>query len=78
VRNPISGNTELLWRAVPLVEDAHMQYYFNKQTLLMNFISPDMEGFLSPTDSRNRPDLRFYEEGHVEQAEAQKIIIEQR
>jgi len=70
VKDSVSGVEERLWTAMPLVEDSHMQYYFNKQAILMNFINEAMEKVLSPTDSRFRTDLRFYEEGHVEQAEA--------
>jgi hypothetical protein len=51
---------------MPLLENAYMQYYYNKQSLLMNYKHPGMAGYIAPTDSRFRGDLRLYEDGHIE------------
>jgi hypothetical protein len=42
----------------------------------MNYKNPEMVGYIAPTDSRFRGDLRLYEEGHIELADAEKIKIE--
>ena len=44
----------------------------------MNFKSPEMEGHIPRTDSRWRSDLRFYEEGNIDESEVEKVKIEQR
>ena len=44
----------------------------------MNFKSDQMKGYISPTDSRWRSDLRLYEEGDIEESENQKELIENR
>ena len=43
---------------------------------MMNYFCPEMNGYVSPTDSRFREDLRHYEEGKVEESEIAKLIIE--
>ena len=35
-----------------------------------------MKGHISPTDSRYRGDMRFYEEGKVDEADEEKIRVE--
>lgn len=37
-----------------------------------------MEEIVCPTDSRFRMDLRYYEEGKIEDSEAEKNLIEKR
>ena len=71
-----SGETEQLWKEIPLLDNAYMQYYYNRQSVLMNYKSPEMASHIAPTDSRFRGDLRLYEEGHIEQADAEKLKIE--
>ena len=61
-----------------MVENAHLQFYFGKLAVLMNFKSEAMEGYVAPTDSRWRQDLRLYEEGLVEDSDDAKVIIENR
>ena len=73
-----TNRTEVLWTLPPPMDNAYMQFYFGKLTILMNFKSEEMNGYICPTDSRYRGDLRLYEEGHVELADAQKTVIEQR
>lgn len=78
IRNVETGSVEKIWEEEPLVNNAHMQYYFNKRSMMINYKSKEMEGYVAPTDSRWRGDLRFFEEGHLEQADIEKINIEQR
>jgi len=73
-----TGKVESLWKEYPMVENAHLQFYFGKLAVLMNFKSEAMEGYVAPTDSRWRQDLRLYEEGLVEDSDDAKVIIENR
>jgi hypothetical protein len=66
----INGKTEVVWREGPLVDNAYMQYNFAPNTLLINYLSDEMKGVISPTDSRFRRDLRSYEEGQIDDSEA--------
>ena len=61
-----SGNTENLWVAGSLVENPYMNYYFSPRTVLMNYKSPEMEGYVCHRDSRYRHDLRCYEDGEID------------
>jgi hypothetical protein len=36
-----------------------------------------MDGYVAPTDSRFRKDQRLYEEGKIEEADAEKLMIEE-
>ena len=36
-----------------------------------------MDGFIAPTDSRFRKDQQLYEEGKIEEADAEKLLIEE-
>lgn len=45
-------------------------------SVLMNYKSKEMEGYVPRTDSRWRTDLRLYEEDKIEEAEAEKLKIE--
>ena len=57
--------------------DAHLQYFFNKLSLMMNYKSPSLAKVLPPTDSRNRPDIRLFEDDLIDMAENSKSIIEE-
>ena len=73
-----TNKTSSLWVETALVDNAYMQYMFSTFTVLMNYVSDDMNGYLPPTDSRYRNDLRCYENGEIEQAEIEKVSIELR
>ena len=45
--------------------------------MIMNYVNPDMEGYIPKTDSRYRGDLRHYEEGRFDEAENEKNLIEE-
>ena len=53
-----------------------MQYMYTEFTVIVNFVSDEMKGFVPPTDSRYRKDLRCYEDGEIEQSELEKVAIE--
>jgi hypothetical protein len=40
-------------------------------------MSEEMKGYVPPTDSRMRQDLRLYEEGHIEEADTLKFQTEE-
>jgi len=42
----------------------------------LNEITPDIDGYLPPTDSRWRPDQRAMEEGDIELADSEKERLE--
>jgi hypothetical protein len=45
--------------------------------MIMNYVSPDMEGYIPKTDSRYRADLRYYEDGRFDESENEKNLIEE-
>ena len=57
--------------------NAHLQYFFDEQAVLLNFKSNEMVGKVAPTDTRFRGDLRYFEEGEKDEAELEKVEIEQ-
>ena len=71
-----SGQIERLWKEYPLVDNAHLQFYFSKLSVILNYKNKEMEGYVAPTDSRWRKDLRLYEEGLVEESDEAKVVIE--
>lgn len=68
----------VLWRAHPLPQNAGDMYGFTKFAVELNELTPDIAPYLPPTDSRLRPDQRYYEQGLVEKAEKTKLELEQR
>lgn len=72
-----TGQSEVVWADPPLIPDANLQYFFNSTSILLNYKNEQMEGVVAPTDSRFRNDLRHYEEGNIEEADAEKVLIEE-
>lgn len=77
-RDNETGATECLWKIPPLLDNAYYQYMFTHFTLQMNYFHEQMRGIVPPTDSRYRGDIRFYEEGQIDQSELEKVAIEVR
>lgn len=73
-----TGVTETAWQEPPLIPNAHLQYYFDYDSILMNYVCEDMKDNIAPTDSRFRNDQRYYEEGQMEEAEIEKVAVEER
>lgn len=67
-----------IWKAGPLVENAAKVYGFTTFAAALNEVTENEDGFLSPTDSRLRPDQRLLEQGDVDKAEATKARLEER
>ncbi|XP_019718176.1 oxysterol-binding protein 1-like isoform X2 [Hippocampus comes] len=63
-----------IWRKNPLPEGAENMYYFSSLALTLN----EPEEGVAPTDSRWRPDQRLMEEGHWDEANAEKQRLEEK
>ncbi|CAG8443415.1 11454_t:CDS:2 [Ambispora leptoticha] len=69
---------EVLWKANPPIPDYEQYYGFTQFTIELNELTPDIVDFLPITDTRFRPDQRLFEEGKVEEAEREKLRVEQK
>lgn len=68
----------VLWTARPPGVSDHTKYYgFTKFATELNEITELEKGKLPITDTRLRPDQRFYEQGEVDKADQEKLRIEQ-
>ena len=76
MRDLRTNKTELLFKPRELAENAHLQFFFFKRSVLMNYINDEMAETISPTDSRLRTDIRLFEEANLEQAEKVHVDIE--
>lgn len=74
------GDTELLWKCPEFDEESAKQYYFTDFSIQLNYLSKDMSksGYLPSTDSRFRGDMRLFEEGKMDEADVEKIRLEQK
>ena len=64
-----------LWRVSPLPPDAEKMYNFTQFAIQLND-KPENEPNLCPTDCRLRPDQRLMEEGLWDEANAEKVRLE--
>ena len=71
-----SGKT--IWKVGDCVKTPKEKYGFTKFTANLNEITSIEKDHLPPTDSRLRPDIRFYEDGKVDSAEKCKLKLEQK
>ncbi len=72
-----TGHREEIWKEPSLLPDAHMQYFYNSIAVSLNHSTPEMEGALPRTDCRFRRDMKLYEQGKVDEADAVKLTIEE-
>ncbi|XP_075890357.1 oxysterol-binding protein 1 isoform X2 [Nelusetta ayraudi] len=63
-----------IWTKNPLPEGAETMYFFSSLALTLN----EPEEGVAPTDSRRRPDQRLMEEGHWDEANAEKQRLEEK
>ncbi|KAI9310588.1 Oxysterol-binding protein [Dichotomocladium elegans] len=69
----------ILWTATPPhIQDPAKYYGFSRFAMELNEITEIEKDSLPKTDARLRPDLRLYEQGYVNDAEQEKIRIEQK
>ncbi|ODM99896.1 Oxysterol-binding protein 2 [Orchesella cincta] len=69
---PIPDTTRVLWKRNPLPSDAEKYYNFSLFACQLNEIEDDV----APTDTRNRPDQRFMENGQWDEANVEKTRLE--
>jgi len=74
----LSRPAQLIWKRDPLPEIASKQYEFTSLAITLNEFEPGAEHILPPTDSRFRGDLRRYEEGKIEESQAEKERLEEK
>jgi hypothetical protein len=67
----------VLWRMTPFPKNTHEYYGFTSFGITLNELTSDIVGKIPHTDSRLRPDVRALENGEVEDAEEQKLRIEE-
>ncbi|KAJ3292857.1 hypothetical protein HK104_004958 [Borealophlyctis nickersoniae] len=72
------NSLEVIWRARPNPVHTQDMYGFTQFAVELNELTPDLEGLLPNTDTRYRPDQRMYEEGRSEEAEQEKLRLEQK
>lgn len=63
---------DILWTIAPMIPKANQQYYLTEVGLMLNYLNPDLQRHLPPTDSRYRYDLRLYEQGKFRGADFEK------
>ncbi|KAG6551424.1 hypothetical protein Mapa_007070 [Marchantia paleacea] len=67
----------LLWRRNPPAENP-TRYGFSSFAITLNELTPGLKERLPPTDSRLRPDQRHLENGEYEDANSEKLRLEQK
>jgi len=68
----------VLWRAKPAPPNHAEMYGFSDFAVELNELTPDISILLPCTDTRFRPDQRMLEHGKIEEAEAEKLRLEQK
>lgn len=71
-------NYQQVLKVAEFPKDAEKYYGFTKFAVELNEITDDIKDKLCPTDSRNRPDQRAFEEGKVDEAEEGKKRVEEK
>lgn len=67
---------EMIWNCDDLPAEDPKQYNFRKFSCALNHFSEEMNGVIAPTDSRLRGDMRLFEEGKMDLADAEKVRLE--
>lgn len=68
------GPSRLLWRVNPIPPEAEKYYFFSKFACELN----ELEDNVAPTDSRLRPDQRMMEETFWDEANEEKLRLEEK
>lgn len=69
-----TGPPRLLWKANPVREDAEKIYNFSELAVQLN----EPEEGVAPTDTRLRPDQRLMEQGLWDEANTEKLRLEEK
>ena len=76
MRDLRTNQVEVLWKEKPLVPDAHLMYFYSRTSMMINDRNGQMMGMISPTDARFRKDIVLYENNEVDEADREKLLIE--
>lgn len=71
------SHLHILWRMAPFPRLAQEFYGLTSFGITLNEITEDIKDKLPLTDSRFRPDVRALEEGNIDEAEEQKLRLEE-
>lgn len=72
------SNQRLLWKARPRPSKSNDFYNFTSFTMGLNQLNETISKSLPPTDSRFRKDMRFMEEGLLDEAAVSKNMLEEK
>ncbi|KAI9293675.1 hypothetical protein K502DRAFT_331353 [Neoconidiobolus thromboides FSU 785] len=75
--NKGNDHLEVIFRPNPPIANSAKMYNFTKFAVELNELTPDIKDKLPITDTRYRPDQRYFEEGKVELAEQEKSRVEE-
>ncbi|XP_071480214.1 oxysterol-binding protein 1-like isoform X2 [Diadema antillarum] len=68
------GQPKVLWQRNPPMQNTELMYNFNELAVTMN----EPEDGVAPTDSRHRPDQRLMEDGFWDEANQEKLRLEEK
>ena len=72
--HPEIQDSKLLWKKTPIPAEAEKYYNMSRLAVELN----EMEEGVCPTDSRRRPDQRLMEEGRWDEANTEKVRLEEK
>jgi hypothetical protein len=73
-----TGESEVLWKKLPLPDEWENLYCFTTHALQLNYLTEKLKRQLPHTDSRFRPDQRALENGELKLATDEKYRLEEK
>lgn len=73
-----SSTEKLIWTVRDILPNANKKFGFTKFAGTLNKITEIERNAIAPTDSRLRPDIKFYEKGDIQRAEEIKNKLEEK
>ncbi|XP_040294635.1 oxysterol-binding protein-related protein 2 [Bufo bufo] len=74
----VIAGSKLLWRISSRPSNSSQMYNFTNFAVTLNELDQDMASSLAPTDCRLRPDIRYMENGDLDQAGKEKERLEEK
>ncbi|XP_066443038.1 oxysterol-binding protein-related protein 2 [Eleutherodactylus coqui] len=74
----VIAGSKLLWRISSRPPNSSQMYNFTSFAVALNELDKDVESTLAPTDCRLRPDIRYMENGDLDQASKEKERLEEK
>jgi hypothetical protein len=71
-----SGVEELVWTDPEPPADFKSMFCFSKMGMILNYLDEDLKAVIPITDSRQRNDIRLWEQGQEKEADEEKIRLE--